>query len=154
MAMYLKGERADEASALERAAELLGQARLPVIGGLLTDIAGAEAALALARKLGGVIDHDAGEALTRSTRLMRETGACPGELRRGPQPRRHRGADRRGAVARDPGLINELFPAEEGLPRPGDNPRELVVLGGAKPRGAGDVRRDRARPSRKRICRP
>ncbi len=139
MAMYLKGERADEASALERAAELLGQARLPVIGGLLTDIAGAEAALALAQKLGGVIDHDAGEALTRTTRLMRETGACPasfGEVRNradivvliGEAP-----------VARDPGLINELFPAEEGLPRPGDNPRELVVLGGTKPRGVGDV---------------
>jgi formylmethanofuran dehydrogenase subunit B len=139
MAMYLKGERAEEASALERAAELLGQARLPVIGGLLTDIAGAEAALALARKLSGVIDHDAGEALTRSTRLMRETGACPasfGEVRNradivvliGDAP-----------LARDPGLINELFPAGEGLPRPGDNPRELVVLGGAKQRGVGDV---------------
>jgi hypothetical protein len=34
MAVHLKGERADEASALERAAELLGRARLPVIGGL------------------------------------------------------------------------------------------------------------------------
>jgi formylmethanofuran dehydrogenase subunit B len=139
MAMYLKGERADEAGALERAAELLGQARLPVIGGLLTDIAGAEAALALAQKLGGVIDHDAGEALARSTRLMRETGACPasfGEVRNradivvliGEAP-----------LARDRGLINELFPAEEGLPRRGDNPRELVVLGGKKPRGVGDV---------------
>jgi formylmethanofuran dehydrogenase subunit B len=139
MAMYLNGERANEASALERAARLLGQARLPVIGGLLTDIAGAEAALALARKLGGVIDHAAGEALTRSTRLMRETGACPasfGEVRNradivvliGDAP-----------LARDPGLINELFPAEEGLPRPGDHPRAIVVLGGAKPRGVGDV---------------
>jgi formylmethanofuran dehydrogenase subunit B len=139
MAMYLKGERADEASAFARAAELLDQARLPVIGGLLTDIAGAEAALTLARKLGGVVDHDAGEALSRSTRLMRETGAAPasfGEVRNradivvvvGDAP-----------LKRDPGLINELFPAEEGLPRPGDNPRELVVLGGAKPRAPSEV---------------
>jgi formylmethanofuran dehydrogenase subunit B len=139
MAMYLKGERADEASALERAAELLGQARLPVIGGLLTDIAGAEAALALAQKLGGVIDHDAGEALTRTTRLMRETGACPasfGEVRNRADIVLLIGD---ALLARDPGLINELLPAEEGLPRPADHPRELVVLGGAKPRGAGDV---------------
>jgi hypothetical protein len=35
MAVHLKRERADEASALERAAELLGRARLPVIGGLV-----------------------------------------------------------------------------------------------------------------------
>jgi hypothetical protein len=34
MAVHLKGERVDEASTLERAAELLGRARLPVIGGL------------------------------------------------------------------------------------------------------------------------
>jgi formylmethanofuran dehydrogenase subunit B len=139
MATYLKGERAEEASALARAAELLGRARLPVIGGLLTDIAGAEAALALARKLGAVIDHDAGEALTRSTRLMRETGACPasfGEVRNradmvvliGDAP-----------LARDRGLISELFPAEEGLPCPGDKPRELVVLGSAGPRTVGDM---------------
>jgi hypothetical protein len=36
MAVHLKGERADEASALERAAELLNRARSPVIGGLVS----------------------------------------------------------------------------------------------------------------------
>jgi len=34
MVVYLKGERADEASALGGAAELLGRVRSPVIGGL------------------------------------------------------------------------------------------------------------------------
>lgn len=139
MAAYLKGESIDEASALEVAAELLGRARLPVIGGLLTDIAGAEAALALAARLGGVIDHDAGDALSRGARLMRETGGCPasfGEVRNradlvvllGDAP-----------LKRDPGIVLELFPPGEGLPRPGDNPRELVVLGGGRLRAGAEV---------------
>jgi formylmethanofuran dehydrogenase subunit B len=124
---------------LARASELLGHARLTLSGGVVTVIPGAEAALALARKLDGVVDHDAGEALSRTTRLMRETGACPasfGEVRNradivvvlGDAP-----------LKRDPGLIGELFPAEQGLPRPGANPRELVVLGGARPRAPGEV---------------
>jgi formylmethanofuran dehydrogenase subunit B len=129
MAVYLKGERADDSSALERAAELFGRARLPVISGLMTDIAGAEAALALAPKLDGVIDHAAGEALSWTARLMREAGGCPanfGEVRNpadfvvmlGDAP-----------LARDPVLLLDLFPAEPGLPRPGDNRRELIVFG-------------------------
>jgi formylmethanofuran dehydrogenase subunit B len=129
MAVYLKGERADDASALERAAELLGHARLAVISGLMTDIAGAEAALALARKLYGVIDHAAGEALSRSARLTREAGECSasfGEVRNradfvvmlGDAP-----------LARHPVLLLDLFPAEPGLARLGDNRRELIVIG-------------------------
>ena len=68
------------ADALERAAEILGRARLPVIGGLLTDIAGAEAAIALAQKRDGVVDHAAGEGLARATQIMREMGGCPASL--------------------------------------------------------------------------
>lgn len=139
MAMYLKGQSADEASALEHAAELLGKARLPVIGGLLTDIAGAGAALALAERLGGVIDHDAGEALSRSARLMRETGGCPasfGEVRNRADIVVLLGE---GPLRRGPDLPHQLFPTQEGLPRPGDNPRELVVLGGVKVKVGGEV---------------
>ena len=124
--MNAKGGKAD---AFERAAEILGCARLPVIGGLLTDIAGAEAAIALAQKLDGVIDHAAGEGLARATQIVREMGACPaslGEVRNradmivmiGEAP-----------LKRDPHLLNTLFPKEDGLPRPGHNPRELVLLG-------------------------
>jgi len=126
MAVHPAEKRVD---GLERAAGLLGQARLPVIGGLLTDIAGTEAAIALARRLSGVIDHAAGEALSRSTRLMHQVGGCLasfGEVRNradlvimlGDAP-----------LERNPDLLQDLFPAEEGLPRPGDNPRELMVLG-------------------------
>jgi formylmethanofuran dehydrogenase subunit A len=51
MAPKLKGVGVEAASALLRAAELLRRARFLVIGGLLTDIDGAAAALALAKKL-------------------------------------------------------------------------------------------------------
>lgn len=129
MAVSVQGDGAEEASAVERAASLLARARLPVIGGLLTDIAGAEAALALAQRLGGVIAHAAGDGLARSSLIMREAGGCPasfGEVRNradivvlvGEAP-----------LTREPDLIEMLFPEGEGLPRPGDHPRELVLLG-------------------------
>jgi formylmethanofuran dehydrogenase subunit A len=51
MAPKLKGDGVEAASALLRAAQLLRRARFPVIGGLLSDIDGAAAALALAKKL-------------------------------------------------------------------------------------------------------
>jgi len=65
------GEEAEVKSALEPAADLFGRARFPVFSGLFTDIHGAATALALAEKLGVVVDHAA------STGLMRETGATP-----------------------------------------------------------------------------
>ena len=123
----------DGADGLEQAAKLLGAARLPVIGGLLTDIAGAQAALALAEKLGGVVDHASGTALTRAARIRRETGVCAasfGEVRNradvvvilGDAP-----------LDQDPALIDALFPSHDGLPRPGNAKRQLIALGGRKP---------------------
>lgn len=119
-------------STLERAAALLARARLPVIGGLFTDIDGASAALVLAEKLGGVVDHAAGEGLACAARVMRETGATPasfGEVRNradtiviiGKNP-----------LQRDPDLLSKLFPGKPGLPRPGKNKREAVLLGAGK----------------------
>lgn len=120
-------------STLERAAELLARARFPLFGGLFTDIDGTTAALALAEKLGGVIDHAASSGHLRATRVMRETGATPasyGEVRNradtivviGNSP-----------LARDPELLAKLFPGKPGLPRPGKNKRELMLLGLDKP---------------------
>lgn len=119
-------------STLERAADLLARARLPVFSGLYTDINGASAALALAAKLGGVVDHVASEGIARAARVTRETGATPasfGEVRNradtiviiGKVP-----------LERDPDLLNKLFPGRAGLPRPGTNKREVVLLGAGK----------------------
>lgn len=116
-------------SALERAAERLALARFPVFGGLYTDITGASAALALAERLGGAVDHAGSEGIARAARLMRETGSTPasyGEVRNradtivviGEHP-----------LARDPALLNTLLPDGKGLPRPGNNKREVILLG-------------------------
>ena len=126
-------------STLQRAAELLAQARLPVFGGLFTDVNGATAALALAQKLGGVVDHAASDGLSRAARVMRETGSTPasfGEVRNradtvvliGDGPRE-----------RDPDLVEKLFPSKN-LPRPGDNKRELIVVGTKKGKTSSGVR--------------
>jgi formylmethanofuran dehydrogenase subunit B len=119
-------------STLERAAELLARARLPVIGGLFTDIDGASAALALAEKLGGVVDHAASEGLSRAARVMRETGVAPasfGEVRNRADTIVVIGE---GPLARDPELLDKLFPGKPGLPRRGTNKRELILLGAGK----------------------
>lgn len=71
-------------AAAAEAARLLRAARLPVIAGLGTDIAGARAAIALAQALGGVIDHMHSDALLRDLAVMREAGVImttPNEAR-------------------------------------------------------------------------
>lgn len=131
--------RPKQQEAIERAAALLAGARLPVIGGLQTDIAGAQVALALAEKLGGVIDHAESKGLSTAAQLMREAGSSPasfGEVRNR--------ADIVVAVGRAPlqdheQLIAELFPGQPGLPRPGDNQRQLILLGGTQATLAAQV---------------
>lgn len=120
-------------STLERAAELLGRARFPILGGLFTDIDGAAAALALAEKLGGVVDHASSTGLMRNARIMRETGLAPasfGEVRNRADTIVVIG---KGPLARDPELLTTLFPGKPGLPRPGKNKRELILLGAGRP---------------------
>jgi formylmethanofuran dehydrogenase subunit B len=71
-------------NAIDEAAQLLGTCRLPVIAGLGTDIAGAQAAIALARKLGGVVDHMQSSTLLRDLDVAREAGimiTTPNEAR-------------------------------------------------------------------------
>jgi formylmethanofuran dehydrogenase subunit B len=71
-------------AAITEAAKLLSASRLPVIAGLGTDVAGARAAIALAEKVGGVVDHMHSDALLRNLAVMREAGAyvtTPNEAR-------------------------------------------------------------------------
>lgn len=71
-------------AAVAEAARLLGASRLPVIAGLGTDIAGARAAVALAERIGGVVDHTHSGVLLRDLAVMREAGAyvtTPNEAR-------------------------------------------------------------------------
>jgi formylmethanofuran dehydrogenase subunit B len=62
-----------EAAAL-RSARLLRKSRLPVIAGLGADVAGVRAAISLAARIGGVIDHMHSQALLRQLDCARESG--------------------------------------------------------------------------------
>jgi formylmethanofuran dehydrogenase subunit B len=66
------------------AALLLARSRQPLIAGLGADIDGARAAIALAERVGGVIEHAHSAALLRDLDCLRETGimlTTPGEAR-------------------------------------------------------------------------
>jgi formylmethanofuran dehydrogenase subunit B len=72
----------DDAAAI--AARLLTRSRQPLITGLGADIEGARAAIALAQRVGGVIEHTHSAALLRDLDCLRETGimlTTPGEAR-------------------------------------------------------------------------
>ena len=85
MEALIRGQPASLQDAVAAAASLLGASRMPVVAGLGTDIAGARAAISLAQKLRGVIDHMHAAALLRDLDVMRESGVMittPNEARR------------------------------------------------------------------------
>jgi formylmethanofuran dehydrogenase subunit B len=62
----------DKATA--EAAKLIGKATLPLFSGLATDVEGMRAALALAERSGGIVDHALSEALYRNLKVLQTTG--------------------------------------------------------------------------------
>src|SRR3984885_665002 len=61
---------------------LVARRRQPLIAGLGADVGGARAAIALAERIGGVIEHMHSAALLRDLDCLRETGimlTTPGE---------------------------------------------------------------------------
>jgi formylmethanofuran dehydrogenase subunit B len=60
--------------AIKQAAKLIGKAKLPLFGGLATDVEGMRAVLALAERAGGVVDHGLSEALYRNLKILQSTG--------------------------------------------------------------------------------
>src|SRR5689334_18232438 len=70
--------------ALTEAAGLLAASRCPLVTGLGTDVAGARAAIALAERIGAVVDHMNAEILLRDLAVVREAGmmlTTPNEAR-------------------------------------------------------------------------
>lgn len=74
MAAWIEGKPVELQAATREAARVLTSARLPVIAGLGTDVAGARAALSLARRLRAAFDHMNSDALLRDLDVMRESG--------------------------------------------------------------------------------
>jgi formylmethanofuran dehydrogenase subunit B len=83
-AAWIDGATASLEDAAAAAAQLLARSRQPLIAGLDADIEGARAAIALAERVGGVIEHMHSGALLRDLDCLRETGVMlttPGEAR-------------------------------------------------------------------------
>jgi formylmethanofuran dehydrogenase subunit B len=83
-AASIDGAPASLDDAATAAARLLARSRQPLIAGLGADIDGARAAIALAKRVGGIIEHKYSAALLRDLDCLRETGimlTTPGEAR-------------------------------------------------------------------------
>ena len=80
----IDGKPASLAAATGRAAEILSAARMPVIAGLGTDVAGARASILLAEKLRGAYDHMHSAQIFADLDVMRQAGlmyTSPNEAR-------------------------------------------------------------------------
>lgn len=80
----IDGKAASLSAAAERAAEILSLARLPVIAGLGTDVAGARASILLAERLRGAYDHMRSAQIFADLDVMRQSGlmfTTPNEAR-------------------------------------------------------------------------
>src|ERR1700738_4699060 len=80
----INGKPALLAEAAERAAEILSAARMPVIAGLGTDVAGARASILLAERLRGAYDHMYSARIFADLDVMRQAGlmfTTPNEAR-------------------------------------------------------------------------
>src|SRR5262245_29595905 len=71
---WIDGKATTLKAAIAEAADLLSSSRFPLIAGLGTDIAGARAAIALARRIGAVIDHMHARPLLTHLDVVRESG--------------------------------------------------------------------------------
>jgi formylmethanofuran dehydrogenase subunit B len=83
-AASIDGAPASLEDAAAAAARLLARSNQPLIAGLGADIEGARAAIALAERVGGVVEHMNSTALFRDLDSLRETGVMlttPGEAR-------------------------------------------------------------------------
>lgn len=70
----IKGKPVELSQAVAEAARLIGDAMLPLYGGLATDVEGMRAVLALAERSGGIVDHALSETLYRNLKVMQITG--------------------------------------------------------------------------------
>jgi len=71
---YVAGKDVSLDKAVAEAAKLIGKAALPLYGGLATDVEGMRAALALAERTGGIVDHAFSEAQYRNFKVLHTTG--------------------------------------------------------------------------------
>ncbi len=81
---WIEGAPVSLEEAVAAAAHILAASAQPLIAGLGADVEGARAAVALAERVGGIVDHMHSAALLRDLDSLRETGVMmttPGEAR-------------------------------------------------------------------------
>lgn len=71
---HVDGKPASLDEAIRAAAALVADARLPAFGGLATDVEGMRAAMSLADRAGGVVDHALSDAAFRNFNVLQTTG--------------------------------------------------------------------------------
>ena len=70
----VNGKDVGFAAAIKQAAKLIGKAKLPLFGGLGTDVGGMRAVMALAERAGGIVDHALSEAQYRNFKILQTSG--------------------------------------------------------------------------------
>jgi len=125
------------AEAVDHAARILRGARQPLVCGLATDVAGARSALALADRIGAVIDHMGAAAKLRNLLVLQDAGWITTTLTEA----RNRadllilvGTD---VVSRFPRFFERIVWVRETLFGLDPGAREIVYLGEAKDTDAG-----------------
>ena len=125
----IEGEPATLAEAVDRAAHILSVSRFPVLAGMGTDIAGARAAIRLAERLRGAVDHAAQASALGGLSLLsegRSMNVAPIEARlradlillAGPMPE-----------AENAGVLTHLLEMpRRGLPDGGAGRRDVIAL--------------------------
>ncbi len=130
---WIDGEAVSVEHAVQAAAELLSGARLPVITGLQTDMAGIKAAVRLAIDAGGVIDHAQSADIYPLIEALRDAGmmlGAPSEVRRRADRVLIVGAD---AFAASPDLPAYLFSSGPDLGQATrGSTRQAIWLGAPK----------------------
>ncbi|GAC1556448.1 MAG: tungsten-containing formylmethanofuran dehydrogenase subunit B [Beijerinckiaceae bacterium] len=83
-ACFIEGRPVSLVEAIATAARLIYASRMPLFGGLVCDVAAARAAIALAERVGGVIDHRDSDVAFRDLDVLRSVGkfmTTPSEVR-------------------------------------------------------------------------
>ncbi|HTO83800.1 MAG TPA: formylmethanofuran dehydrogenase [Methylomirabilota bacterium] len=70
----IAGRAVERREAVAQAAAILAASRQPLIGGLATDVDGVRAAVGLAERIGGIVDHFGTDGLFRNLRVLQDNG--------------------------------------------------------------------------------
>jgi formylmethanofuran dehydrogenase subunit B len=70
----IAGQEATFDEAVARAADILRNSRQPLFAGLATDVAGLRAAMQLAERTGGIVDHLGADGFFRNLRVVQDSG--------------------------------------------------------------------------------